>query len=112
MRFSVEIIGICGSPRRGNSEWLLETTLQEVARLGAEVETLLLRKMDIRMYRGCLSCEKGGDQRPGVCSIHDEMAAVYPELLEADALVLATPGYFEILSGLLKNSVPALSGQD
>ena len=31
------------------------------------------------------------------------MLEVYPKLLAADAIVLATPGYFEVLSGLLKN---------
>lgn len=31
------------------------------------------------------------------------MTEVYPKLLAADAIVLATPGYFEMLSGLLKN---------
>ena len=31
------------------------------------------------------------------------MNDIYPKLLAADAIVLATPGYFEMLSGLLKN---------
>jgi multimeric flavodoxin WrbA len=99
----MKVIGICGSPRRGNTEWMLSQLMQEAARNGAQVETLLLRKMDIKMCRGCLACEEGGKQRPGVCKIKDDMAGVYPKLLEADAIVLATPGYFEMLSGLLKN---------
>jgi multimeric flavodoxin WrbA len=99
----MKIIGICGSPRRGNSEWMLGQVMREAAHKGAEVETLLLRKMDVRMCRGCLACEKGGKERPGICKIKDDMAGVYPKLLAADAIVLATPGYFEMLSGLLKN---------
>jgi multimeric flavodoxin WrbA len=98
-------MGICGSPRRGNSEWMLNCVMQEAGDGGAEVETLLLRKMDIRMCRGCLVCEKGGKQRSGICLIKDDMAGVYPKLLEADVIVLATPGYFEMLSGLLKNFI-------
>jgi multimeric flavodoxin WrbA len=31
------------------------------------------------------------------------MMEVYPKLLAADVIVLATPAYFEMLSGLLKN---------
>jgi multimeric flavodoxin WrbA len=31
------------------------------------------------------------------------MIDIYPKLLAADAIVLASPGYFEMLSGLLKN---------
>ncbi len=31
------------------------------------------------------------------------MNQIYPKLLAADTIVLASPGYFEMLSGLLKN---------
>ena len=99
----MKVIGICGSPRRGNTEWMLNQVMREAARCGAEVEILLLRKMDIRMCRGCLVCEEGGIQRPGICKIKDDMNGVYPKLLTADVIVLATPAYFEMLSGLLKN---------
>ena len=99
----MKIIGISGSPRRGNTEWMLKTLIQQAARNGAEVELLLLRKMDVRMCRGCLTCEEGGKERKGICKIKDDMTEVYPKLLAADAIVLATPGYFEMLSGLLKN---------
>jgi multimeric flavodoxin WrbA len=99
----MKIIGISGSPRKGNTEWMLKTLIEETGKNGAETEILLLRKMDIRMCRGCLTCEEGGKNREGVCIIKDDMAEVYPKLLAADAIVLASPGYFEMLSGLLKN---------
>jgi multimeric flavodoxin WrbA len=99
----MKIIGVCGSPRRGNTEWMLRTLLGAAERGGAEVELLLLRKMDVRTCRGCLACEEGGKERKGICKIKDDMNAVYPKLLAADAFVLATPGYMEMLSGLLKN---------
>lgn len=99
----MKIIGVCGSPRRGNSERMLNQVMQEAARRGAEAESLLLRKMNVQMCQGCLACEQGGDQRPGVCKIKDDMNDVYPKLLASDAIVLATPTYFEMVSGLLKN---------
>jgi multimeric flavodoxin WrbA len=99
----MKVIGVCGSPRKGNTEWMLSTLLEEVKSGGAETETLLLRKMDVKMCRGCLTCEKGGKERKGDCVIKDDMAAVYPKLIAADAIVLATPAYMEMLSGLLKN---------
>jgi multimeric flavodoxin WrbA len=99
----MKIIGVCGSPRKGNTEWMLGTLLEAAAQSGAETEMLLLRRMDVRMCRGCLSCEEGGRKRKGVCKIKDDMAEVYPKLMAVDAIVLATPGYFEMLSGLLKN---------
>jgi len=99
----VKIIGVCGSPRRGNSEWMLRTLLETASASGAEIELLLLRKMNVRTCRGCLACEEGGQERKGICKINDDMTAVYPGLLSADTIVLATPAYFEMLSGLLKN---------
>ncbi len=99
----MKIIGVCGSPRKGNTEWMLGRLLDEAKRQGAEAEILLLREMDIKMCRGCLACEKGGKKRRGECVIKDDMAAVYPKLITADAIVLATPGYMEMLSGRLKN---------
>jgi len=99
----MKVIGISGSPRKGNTEWMLKRLMKEAANSGAEVELLLLRKMDVCMCCGCLTCAEGGRERKGICRIKDDMTAVYPKLLSADAIVLATPAYFEMLSGLLKN---------
>jgi multimeric flavodoxin WrbA len=99
----MKIVGISGSPRKGNTEWMLGRLLGMAAQNGADVEMLLLRKMDVRICRGCLTCEEGGNERKGICKIKDDMTEVYPKLLSADVIVLATPGYFEMLSGLLKN---------
>lgn len=103
MKKTMKIVGVCGSPRKGNTEWMLSALFKELGRLGAETEMLLLRKMDVRLCRGCLACEKGGQDRKGVCVIKDDMNAVYPKLLAADVIVLATPGYMGMLSGRLKN---------
>jgi multimeric flavodoxin WrbA len=99
----MKIVGVGGSPRKGNSEWMLTTLCAELTQMGAEVEILLLRKMGVKMCRGCLACEKDGKERRGDCVIKDDMAGVYPKLLAADVIVLATPGYMGMLSGLLKN---------
>ena len=99
----MKIVGICGSPLKGNTEWMLGKLMEALEKGGAKTETLLLRKMDVKMCRGCLACEKGGKLRNGDCVIKDDMAAVYPKLLAADVIVLATPGYMGMLSGLLKN---------
>jgi len=99
----MKVLGICGSPRKGNTEWMLEKLLKEVAKGGIETELILLRKVNIKGCDGCLSCEVGGEKRKGVCRIKDDMEQIYPKILAADALALGTPVYFEMLSGLLKN---------
>jgi multimeric flavodoxin WrbA len=97
------ILGISGSPRKGNTEWMVERVLDAAHHAGAETELILLRKLDIELCRGCLTCEVGRDQKPGVCVIKDDMAPLLAKMLEADALVFGTPVYFYMLSALLKN---------
>lgn len=58
----MKIIGIRGSPRKGNSKWMLDRVLLKAVSNWAEVETLLLREMDLHMCRGCLA---GPVTRPG-----------------------------------------------
>jgi multimeric flavodoxin WrbA len=101
----MKVIGICGSPRKGNTEWMLKKLLEWATREGADSELILLREKDIRTCDGCLSCAVGGKQRKGICRIQDDMKEIYPKLVEADGLALGTPVYFEMLSGLLKNFI-------
>ena len=101
----MRVVGICGSPRKGNTEWMLRKLLEGIARDGAETELVLLREKEIKACDGCLSCEAGGRERKGICRIEDDMQLIYSKLIEADALAIGTPVYFEMLSGLLKNFI-------
>jgi multimeric flavodoxin WrbA len=98
----MKVVAICGSHRKGNTEWMLKKLLERVEENAAEVELILLRKANVKMCLGCLSCEEGGKDRKGICKIKDDMNALYPKLLSADCLVLGTPAYFELVSGILK----------
>ena len=99
----MKVVAVCGSHRKGNTEWMLKKLLERVKENGAEVELILLRKANVKMCLGCLACEAGGKNRPGNCKIKDDMNAIYPKLVAADCLVFGTPAYFDMLSGLLKN---------
>ena len=101
----MKIVGICGSPRKGNTEWMLRKLLDIAAQSGAETELILLRKKNIKSCNGCLTCEAGGKGRKGVCTIQDDMQGIYPILLKAECLVFGTPVYFDMLSGQLKNFI-------
>lgn len=98
----VKILGICGSPvKGGNTEVFLNETLR-VAREMGEVSTEMIplagKKIeDCRHCNWCLTKQEEGK----VCAIKDDMVEIYPKLLEADALLLATPTYFTRLSGYL-----------
>lgn len=99
----MKILGISGSPRKGNTEWMVEKVLAAARDAGAETELILLRQEDIQLCRGCFVCEVGPDGNPGVCLIKDDMAPLLGKMLAADAILFGTPVYFYMLSALLKN---------
>ena len=45
----MRVMGVCGSPRKGNTEWMLHKVLESARAEGAETELVLLRDMDIRV---------------------------------------------------------------
>jgi len=64
---------------------------------GAQVESFYLHGMDIRPCDGCDEC-----LHTGVCVIKDDMQKLYPKLIAADAIVLASPIYWFTYSAQLK----------
>jgi multimeric flavodoxin WrbA len=93
----MKIIAICGSPRRGNTEFVLKRILTKAGGLGAKTELVLLREKRIEFCNGCLSCDKTGE-----CEIRDDMQLIYPELESADLIILGSPNYFSNVSGTMK----------
>ena len=92
-------LGLCGSPRRnGNTEALLRICLDELKRLGVDVE--FLRLSDYRI-NPCISCRKCLSL--GTCCIQDDMTnTIIPKLLKADIVVIASPVYFNNVSSYVK----------
>ncbi len=93
----MKVLGIMGSPRlKGNADLLLDEALRGARERGAEVEKIIIDKLKIapcREYYGCLN--------DGNCVIRDDMDAIYPKLLAADAVIAATPIFFYTVSAQL-----------
>jgi multimeric flavodoxin WrbA len=86
----MKVLGIYGSPRKGgNSDILLQETLKGAESVGAEV--ISIRCCDLKIS-GCLEC--GGCDKTGECVLKDDMFQVYPKLLEAESIILASPMFF------------------
>jgi len=87
-----------GSPRiKGNTDLLLDEALKGAQSQGVEVEKLIVDKLKIapcREYYGCL--------RDGNCVIRDDMDDIYPKLLNADSIIVASPMFFYGLTSQLK----------
>jgi len=87
---SVKVLGLFGSPRRGgNTELLLEEALKGAESEGADVERAYLTDFTITPCKECHGCDQTGN-----CVILDDMQKIYPKLLEADIVILASPIFF------------------
>ncbi len=94
----MKVLGIFGSPRRGgNTELLLEEALKGAEKEGAEVERLRLTDFSITPCKACHGCDQTGE-----CVIQDDMQQIYPKLLEADIIILASPIFFYGISAWAK----------
>ena len=86
----MKVLGILGSPRKGgNTEFLLEEALKGAEAEGGETERLRLTEFEIIPCKECLACYQDGN-----CILLDDMSKIYPKLLEADIIILASPIFF------------------
>lgn len=93
----IKIIGIVGSPRKGNTETMVRESLKSAKKEGAETEIILVRDLKLEMCDGCLQCDETGK-----CHFEDGMNEINEKLASADGLVIGTPARWGLLSGNLK----------
>jgi len=92
------ILILKGSPReKGNSAVLADQVAAGANETGALVTSVYLHGLDIRPCDGCDLCRDSGG-----CVIEDDMQSLYPKLIAADAIVLASPVYWFTFSAQLK----------
>ncbi|RUR83507.1 NADPH-dependent FMN reductase [Chlorogloeopsis fritschii PCC 9212] len=95
----VKIVGIGGSLRSGSySQMALRLAAQRVEALGAEVEILDLREMQLPFCTG-------GQEYPD----YPDVQRLQDAVSSADGLILATPEYHGSVSGVLKNALDLMS---
>jgi FMN reductase len=95
----VKIVGIAGSLRADSySQMALKIAAEKVRSLGAEVEILDLRQMDLPFCNG-------GDEYPQ----HPDVQRLQDTFQAADGLILVSPEYHGSVSGVLKNALDLMS---
>jgi multimeric flavodoxin WrbA len=92
------LLAIASSPRRGgNSDLLLQEFCRAVEEAGWKVDLLRINDLKFQPCQACDACAKDGR-----CIVQDDMQAVYPKMIESDALVIASPVTFASLNAQLK----------
>lgn len=96
---SQQLLILNGSPRvKGNSATLAEQVAVGARAAGAEVESVYLHRLKIRPCAACDRCHTEGQG----CVVKDDMQGLYPKLLVADALLVASPIYWFTFSAQTK----------
>ncbi|NVM03953.1 MAG: flavodoxin family protein [Candidatus Helarchaeota archaeon] len=95
-----KIVVILGSPRKnGNSALLAQSFIEGAEKKGADIETFFLQGMNIKPCSGCDKCII--DSGSG-CVINDDMQKIYPSLIAADVIVIASAIYWFNITGQTK----------
>ncbi len=82
------VVGICGSPRKKATEFVLREALSMLEERGFETECFTVRGKNIGFCQHCDFCIR--NKR---CRIEDDMQALYPLLKDAKGIIFATPVY-------------------
>ena len=94
----MNVLGLQGSPRKGNTCFLLSEFMCAAEKLGAAVVAVDVQEKNILPCTECRVCETCG-----FCPIDDDMTAeVYMLLREADVVVMASPVFFYSVPAQLK----------
>jgi multimeric flavodoxin WrbA len=93
------VLGISGSPRKkGNTAFAVRHALDVAQAEGAETRYISLAGLTIHPCTECGSCYADRE-----CVFKDDMGAILAELRACDGLILGSPVFFGMVSGLMKN---------
>jgi len=91
------IVGICGSPRKKATEYVLREALNMLEKMGFETEFFTVRGKNIGFCTHCDHCLKHKE-----CIIVDDMSTLYHLLKDAKGIIIATPVYNGGISAQIK----------
>ncbi len=93
-----KVIGIAGSARKkGNSTTLMRTILKGVGLAGEDRKEVYLNGL---VFKGCQGCERCTSN--GKCILNDDLTPILDELKKAEGWVLASPIYYDSITGQMK----------
>lgn len=92
-----KIVAVSGSPRRGNTDAIIEKILEGAKSEGANTSSYKITDMNIKGCQSCFYCRSHAG-----CSQQDDMQKIYDDLKDADAVVLGSPIYFFEVTGQFK----------
>jgi multimeric flavodoxin WrbA len=102
-----KVLGIAGSPRKGNTEILVKESLSGAEEIG-DVETEFISIRDYEIKSGCTACylcrKKPSLDR--LClGVKDGANLILEKMLEAEGLIIGTPVYWGGVTAQIKSLI-------
>jgi multimeric flavodoxin WrbA len=99
----MKIVVLNGSPHyNGPTSDMVRAFSEGAYQAGHQVNVIDVAHKNIK---GCMACEYCRKQEKGICIQKDDMQAIYPEILQADMVVFASPIYYFSLSCQLQAAI-------
>lgn len=91
-----------GSPKKGNTEAMVQAFCEGARAAGHEVEEYHVGRMKIS---GCLGCEYCHTKGNGTCIQKDDLEKILPAYKDADMIVFASPIYYFIMTAQMEAAI-------
>lgn len=103
--YVINVLGISGSPRDGNSRYLLKEALK--AAQDVDAKTVMIDEYSFRGKKfspciACFRCDGDEKRRKGECVIKDDFQALRDKWVGADVVIYSVPVYHVGIPGQLK----------
>src|ERR1035437_7849512 len=92
-----------GARKNSNSATMLKHAMKGAKEAGAEIELVNLYSLKYKGCTGCVKCKLLGGKSFGRCAQRDELTPVLEDAIGSDALLLASPIYFNDVTGALRS---------
>ena len=105
----MKVIALNGSPRKKwNTATLLKNALDGAASKGGETELIHLYNYNYKGCISCFSCKLKNGKSYGRCAVKDDLKSILNKVHDADAIILGSPIYFGMPTGVIRSFMERL----
>lgn len=98
----IKVLGISGSPRDGNSMYLLKEALNSTKEVDPSIVETEIYSVKGKRFNPCLHCYSCQDKLNGECAIKDNFQELRDKWTDADVIIYSIPVYHMGIPGQLK----------
>jgi len=105
----MKLLAFNGSPRKKcNTAQLLDHALEGAESEGAKTKLYNLYDLDFKGCISCFACKRIDGKSYGHCAVKDDLAKVFAQVEKADAILIGSPIYISVTSGVTRSFLERL----